>query len=190
VASNDRNEEREDGRDEGDGDSKDRPKPDRPPKKRPVFSTLVSGADARDDHGSGPRYADLASLALQDSDRDLRILVGFDGSLPGRLEEREVMGIGVDLFRGDTSESDYQVFLDGGDDGWFAYLQTPQGFVEFPGTFQQVRDGFVVTVPWRSLGDMRRGSASLFADYSDASRTPARSSEDFLPEEDRLPFAR
>jgi hypothetical protein len=173
-------------RERGEDGSRKEERPEQPP----TFRSLVSKADARNDHGSGPRYADLSAFALQGSTRRLRIFVGFEGTVPDRLAEREVMGIGVDLFLQDTAESDYQVFLDGGSDGWVAYLQTPDGFIDFPGTFYKAEDGFVVTLPWSSLGDMRRGFVSGFADHSSASSTPAGSSEDFVPESDRLRFER
>ena len=69
-------------------------------------------------------------------------------------------------------------------------MQTPRGFVEFPGTFALDRELIVITVPWSSIGNIERGEASVFVDRSDASTEPVRYSEDFLPESDRIAFTR
>jgi hypothetical protein len=124
-------------------------------------------ADAHGDHGDGPPYADLVSLTLEDDGTSLRIGIELAGTVPGRLADGEVQGVGVDLFRTREDESDFQVFLDGGSDGWRGYLQTPRGFVRYPGTLSVDGRMLVTVIPWASLGGRSGAQASAFADWSD-----------------------
>ena len=124
-------------------------------------------ADARGDHGNGPAYADLGSLTLEDDGTRLRVTFELGGTVPGRLADGEVQGVGLDLYRSGRAESDFQVFLDGGSDGWHAYLQTPRGFVSYPGTLTVDGRMLVAVVPWSALGGRGGGQVSAFADWSD-----------------------
>jgi hypothetical protein len=98
---------------------------------------------------------------------NLWVTVTMSAALPARPASRESLGIGVDLFRQVTqAESDYQLFADGGPDGWFAYLQTPRGFVRYPGTFALNGAQLAFTVPLSSLGSPSKGAFSAFADWT------------------------
>jgi hypothetical protein len=135
---------------------------------RAVWQPVLIAADARGDHGSGPGYADLVSLTLEDDGSSLRLSVEVSGTVPARLAGGEVQGIGIDLFRSRSDESDFQVFLDGGSDGWRGYLQTPRGFVRYPGTVRIDGQMLVTEIPWSSLGGRSGAQVSAFADWSDA----------------------
>lgn len=124
-------------------------------------------ADARRDHGNGPAYADLTSLTVEDGGTDLRVTVELGGTIPGALGDGEVQGVGVDLFRLSRDESDFQVFLDGGTHGWRAFLQTPRGFVEFPGALAVDGRTLVAVLPWASIGGRQDAQVSAFSDWSD-----------------------
>jgi hypothetical protein len=143
---------------------------------------VLIGADARGDHGTGPGYADLVSLTLEDDGTSLRVSVEVGGTVPGRLADGEVQGLGVDLFRAREDESDFQVFLDGGSDGWRGFLQTPRGFVRYPGTVSVDGRMLVTVIPWSSLGGRAGAQVSAFADWSDGR---GRSSADTV---DRAPM--
>lgn len=131
--------------------------------------TVWSGDDAPADQGLGPGYADLRSVTLADNGSWLRITVRVAAVVPGRLAEREVQGVGIDLFRGAGVESDYQVFLDGGAYGWRAFLQTPRGFADYPGTLAVRADTVEAVLPWASLGGRGGGDVSAFLDWADGS---------------------
>lgn len=138
----------------------------------PPYREVAVLDDTRDDQGiDGPAYADLRQVLVEDDGTNARVSVTLGGSLPRTTTIRESMGIGVDLYATTTqTESDYQLFADGNPDGWFAYLQTPEGFVRYPGTFSLYGDQLVFTVPWTSLGGRSSGAFSAFADWSDAER--------------------
>ena len=123
--------------------------------------------DAGGDHGSGPAYADLRSLTLEDDGTHLRLTVQVAATLPGTLGTGEVQGVGVDLYRLSRDESDFQVFLDGGEHGWRAFLQTPRGFVRYPGTLSVAGRTLVAVVPWSALGGRADAQVSAFSDWSD-----------------------
>ncbi len=127
---------------------------------------LASLDDPSADHGNGPGYADLTGVSFSEHDGTLAATVTVGGALPGRLAAREVQGIGIDLFRSSSDESDYQVFLDGGRHGWRAFLQTPDGFVRFPGYFGLSGRTLRVSVPWDALGGREDAEVSVFADWS------------------------
>ena len=128
--------------------------------------------DAKGDQGlGGPAYGDLRSVVLASNGSNLRVTVTLAGALPPRPASRESLGIGVDLYQRTTqTESDYQLFADGGPDGWFAYLQTPRGFVRYPGTFGLTGAQLVFTVPWSSVGSRTSGAFSAFADWTQGGR--------------------
>jgi len=128
--------------------------------------------DRSGDQGlDGPAYADLLSVQLADDGTRLRVTVTMGGALPLQPASRESLGIGVDLYQRTTqTESSYQLFADGGPDGWYAYLQTPRGFVRYPGTFALAGARLVFTVPWSSVGSPSRGAFSSFADWTQGGR--------------------
>jgi hypothetical protein len=145
---------------------------------------LGSAADARGDHGVlGPQYADLDEVSIATRGDSAIATVDFVGTLPARLDEGEVMGVGIDIFRSDAAESDYQLFADGGSDGWFAYLHTPEGFVKYPGSFSIGGSRMVFEVPWSALGGGPKGSFSSFLDWSGPGAVAVSpSSQDFAPD--------
>jgi hypothetical protein len=136
------------------------------PASNPPYRVVAVLDDAQGDQGlGGPAYGDLRSVRIEDDGTHARVTVTMAGALPARPVSREALGIGVDLYaRTAQTEGDYQLFADGGPDGWFAYLQTPKGFVRFPGTFALSGARVVFTVPWSSLGSSRAFSA--FADWT------------------------
>jgi hypothetical protein len=129
-------------------------------------TTLATTSDQRADHGSGPGHADLTAVDFSERQGALSVRVTVGSRVPGALARREVEGVGIDFFRSSSQESDYQVFLDGGDGGWRAFLQTPNGFVRFPGHFGVDDRTFYVTVPWDALGGRGETKVSVFADWS------------------------
>ena len=130
------------------------------------WKRLASLDDAVGDHGDGPGYADLTQVRYTERDGLLATTITVASVIPGQLANREVQGVGIDFFRSSSDESDYQVFLDGGVDGWRAFLQTPDGFVEFPGTFAVRGRTFEVAVPWTAIGGREDAKASAFIDWS------------------------
>lgn len=149
------------------------------------FTTFLTMPDGARDAGLGaPAYADLRSVTLADNGASLRVTVEMNGALPPTTATGESMGIGVDLYRAAAKrESDYQLFADGESDGWFAYLDTPKGFVHFPGTFALGGARLVFTVPWSSVGNPQTGRTSGFADWTQRSSaaTGNPSSNDYVP---------
>lgn len=133
-----------------------------------TWSPLLDVADPAADHGRAPGYADLVRLVLEEDGRNLRVTVRLADLVPGRLADREVEGVGVDLFRGDAQESDFQLFLDGGGHGWRGFLQTPRGFVRYPGTVAVDGAVLTTTVPWAALGGRRAVEVAAFVDWADA----------------------
>jgi hypothetical protein len=142
-------------------------------------------ADPVGDADGAPRFADVADVAADDNGAQIRVMVRVHGTLPDRLAEGEVIGVGFDVFRTSGRESDYQLFADGGSEGWFAYLQTPTGFVEYPGSLQVGGDRIVFTVPWDAIGGVAAASFSLFFDYSNDSGSRSIASADRAPDGDR-----
>lgn len=152
---------------------------------KPVrWITLLRLSDTSGDLGltGGPAYADLTGVRIGDSGERARLAVSLAGAAPTHLANREVVGVGIDIFRSDRQESDYQVYLDGGDQGWRAFLQTPRGFVRFPGTLTLERSNLVVELPWPSLGGRKPGRVAVFVDWSEGSDTLGSSSQDRAPD--------
>lgn len=150
---------------------------------------LALQQDAKGDAGAqAPAYADLVGVELVDTGGALRATVTVAGPIPRELEDSQAAGIGLDLFAGTGPESDYQIFLEGAADGWFAYLEGPSGLAQFVGTFELDADRFVVEVPWGSLGGQRAGGLAVFADWSSALLTLAVSSEDHAPDDGRAAY--
>lgn len=134
----------------------------------PSYRVVATLTDASGDQGlEGPGFADLRRVTLEDGGPTARVTVEVGAGLPAHAASRESLGLGVDLYDAATeTESHYQLFADGGPDGWFAYLHTPQGFVRYPGTFAVTGDRLVFTVPWSSLGGRTSGWFSSFADWT------------------------
>ena len=148
------------------------------------WTVLTSYEDPVADHGSGPRYADLTAVDLGEDDGMLEASVTLGSVVPGALADREVERVGIDLFRSRSDESDYQVLLDGGRHGWRAFLQTPSGFVRFPGSFSLSGRTFRVAVPWDAVGGRENAEFSVFVDWSAG---VGRLSSDGTPRLDLLP---
>ncbi|HEX4977651.1 MAG TPA: hypothetical protein VFV40_07265 [Nocardioides sp.] len=131
------------------------------------WSPLLRVVDPAGDQNGAPGHADVMDLTLEEGGGQLRVSVRLGSTVPGRLADREVQGVGVDLFRGRSQESDYQLFLDGGAQGWRGFLQTRRGFVPYPGTVAVRGDVLTTTVPWTSLGGRVDAEVSAFVDWSD-----------------------
>jgi len=156
------------------------------------FHEVATRSDRQRDAGAAVApYADLVSVAIEDNGTDARVTIRVAGAFPSRMPADETLGIGVDFFRSRTQlESDYQLFVDGQPDGWFAYLHTPRGFVKYPGTFGIGGDRMVFTVPWSSLGSPQSGAFAGFADWSRVA-TPANVyGEDHAPDLGNAGYAR
>jgi hypothetical protein len=132
------------------------------------YRRIASLDDPASDQGLGaPPYADVRNVLIEDVGTNARVSVHLGGSLPAKAAAGEAIGIGVDFYRTATQqESDYQLFADGGPDGWFAYLHTPKGFVRYPGSFSLLGNGLSFTVPWTSLGKPTAGRFSAFEDWT------------------------
>ncbi len=156
------------------------------------FRTVGSARDGRRDAGgSTPGYADLVAVTVEDDGTSARVTVTMDADLPARLPEDETMGVGVDFFRTAAQvESDYQLFADGEPDGWYAYLQGPDGFVRYPGRFGLGGRRLVFTVPWSALGGPRSGRFSAFADWTRAAMPANLAGEDHAPNLGTAAFTR
>jgi hypothetical protein len=143
-------------------------------------ATLDDGAQ---DQGAGaPSYADLRGVLLEDNGSTARVTVTLGGNLPARAAAGEAIGIGVDFYqRATQTESDYQLFADGGPDGWFAYLHTPKGFVRYPGSFALGNTSLSWTVPWSSLGGPSSGRFSAFCDWTQRRTTGNAAGNDRAP---------
>jgi hypothetical protein len=157
--------------------------PEETPAPAPRTRTLGEVSDARDDQGPlGPAYADLSRVTIAERGEAALILVDLGDRIPDRLEAGEVMGIGVDLFGRNSAESEYQLFADGGSDGWHAYLQGPNGFVDYPGSFAIGGARLAFEVPWRSVGGGSTYRFSAFVDWSSEGVAVNPSSSDLAPE--------
>ena len=138
------------------------------PGDRPSSFRVVGTIDdpARDQGLEGPGYADIRRITVEDDRRRVRVRVEVGSDLPLPPEDGEVIGLGVDLLENEEGESVYQLFADGGGDGWLAYLQTPRGFVEYPGEFRVGGNVVEFVIPWEAIGSPTRGSFSGFLDWS------------------------
>lgn len=148
------------------------------------FTTIGRVEDpAGDTEGSGPGYADLRGVEIGDDGRNVRFTLVVAGPLPARVAQDETFGAGIDLFRSLTQvESDYQVFVDGSPDGWFAYLHGPDGYVRYPGTFALGGTRLEFTLPWTAVGNRRTGRFSAFADWARQATGANPFSEDHAPD--------
>lgn len=148
-----------------------------------TYRTVATASDRRGDHGAeGPGYGDLLTLRVDRGTRTMRFVVDVAADLPTVLAVGEVEGVGVDLFRGLGLESTYQVFVDGGSDGWRAFFQHGSDFVQFPGTFRLGGARLELVVPLSAFTGGEPERASAFADWSRRTDSATRNSEDLLPE--------
>ena len=123
---------------------------------------LLAVADAPGDHGPrGPDWSDLRSVELVEVGNDVRVTLRFEGELPAAPPEGEVPLIGVDI-----GEEGYQLFVEGGGQSWAAYLDTPEGFAEYPGSFQLVGSALVLQVPFSAVGSPTRAQVRAFVEWS------------------------
>lgn len=128
---------------------------------------LLAVADAAGDHGAqGPGWADLRSLEFVEIGNDLRVTLRFDGELPATPPESEVPLVGVDI-----GDDGYQLFVEGGGQSWAAHLDTPDGFVEYPGTFELAGRALVLQVPFSAVGSPTRAPVRSFVEWSRDSGT-------------------
>lgn len=132
------------------------------------------------------------TVTLADNGDRARVTVEFAGPVPTSFEDGEVMGVGVDLYRGagPHDESEYQLFADGGVDGWFAYLQAPDGFVPYPGDFRLGERSIQFELPWSSLGGVPDGAFSAFVDWSRRRPVLNEAGADRAPDRGAQPFQR
>lgn len=131
-----------------------------PPRAGPVV--LLAVTDAAGDHGArGPDWADLRALELEEVGEDLRVTARFSGPLPAAPPEGEVPLMGIDI-----GDQGYQLFVEGGGGAWAAYLDTPDGFVEYPGTFELAGRAMVLQVPFNALGSPTRAPVRAFVEWS------------------------
>lgn len=148
-----------------------------------TYRTVATSSDPRGDHGAqGPAYADLVTLRVDRGTRTMRFVVDVAGDLPAALAAGEVQGVGVDLFRGLGLESAYQVFVDGGSDGWRAFFQRGTEFVAYPGTFRLGGGRLELVVSLDAFTEGAPERVSAFADWSHRTDAGTRNSEDLLPE--------
>ena len=152
---------------------------------------LLQVDDGAGDSGHDTAYADAVRLTVVETDDRAVVTVDVAGGIPDPLPPDEVMGVGVDLFLGTSNESDYQLFADGSDDGWFAYLHTPDGIAGFPGTFRLGGQRMVFEIPWSAVGNPTSGRISAFADWSRSGGAALNPfSEDFVPDSGTRSFSR
>ena len=137
-----------------------------------------------------PAYADLTDTHIIEIGTTARVVVDLAADLPGRLPAGEVMGVGVDLYTGGATESDYQLFADGSSEGWLAYLQGPNGFVRYPGSFLVGGRRMVFELPWSSLGNLRLGRFGAFADWSRRATPLNTAGQDHAPDGGTAAFRR
>lgn len=156
------------------------------------YRSLASSSDRIGDQSGlqqKPAYADLASLRLEDDGELARFTVELAAPLPSPLGPDEVMGIGVDLFRG-GEESEFQVFADGASEGWLAYYSDNKGFHKFPGTFQLGGNKLVFTLPWSMLGGRQPGTLTAFCDWTTSEGIAlAPATSDRMPDSGTISFA-
>jgi hypothetical protein len=128
------------------------------------FDRVGALSDGSRDAGSDtPGYGDVASILIESDGTSARVVVEMAGRLPDRLVNGEIEGVGVDLFR---ESGDYQLFASGEPSGWYGYLYTPDGFVEYEGTFTIAGRTIIFVVPWSALGGDDSGTFSAFVDWT------------------------
>jgi hypothetical protein len=132
-----------------------------------AFAEVLAFDDRPGDaSGEAPPYGDIQRVVVQSNGTIARVSVVFAGDLPPALADGEVQGVGVDFYRSEGRESDYQLFADGGYKGWRAFLHTPDGVVSFPGAFRVGGSAMVFEVPWSALGGKKAAGLTVFSDWS------------------------
>ena len=173
---------------DGAGDGKgEEPAPTPKPQPEDEFTALAGASDESGDaSGQAPRFADIRQLLIESDGKRARVTVAVAGRIPGALEADEVQGVGVDFYRTDERESDYQLFADGDDSGWRAFLHTPDGLVQYPGSFGIGGRVFVFEVPWSALGGKKAADVDMFIDWSKKGTPVNKATSDQAPEKDRM----
>lgn len=152
-----------------------------------AFVELAGFADrAGDASGESPDYADVEGIVIDSDGTTARVTVVFAGSLPPALAVGEVQGVGIDVYRSAGRESDYQLFADGGERGWRAFLHTPDGVMAFPGTFRVGGQVMVFEVPWTALGGAEPADVTVFCDWSRQRTLLAAAGNDRAPNSGRV----
>jgi hypothetical protein len=152
------------------------------------FRPLASVTDRTGDAGlEAPPYDDFTSLRVEENGSHARFTVEFAANMPPVLADGEVMGIGIDVYRGGR-ESDYQVFADGSDEGWLAYLHVGRNFVRYEGTFELGANRLVFTVPWSAIGGRQAGEVAAFADWSQEGTLLNKAGQDKAPDRTKAAF--
>jgi hypothetical protein len=160
--------------------------PAQPPAPAP-FSPIADVVDAGDDaSGQSPAYADIRQLLLESNGTRARVTVAVTGAIPGALGEGEVQGVGIDFYRTDDGESDYQLYAIGSEEGWRAYLQTPEGLVQYPGSFAVGGRVLVFNVPWSALGGRKPADVDMFIDWSKRDTPLNKAGNDRAPQDGRI----
>ncbi|MCA1840465.1 MAG: hypothetical protein ABR507_08550 [Actinomycetota bacterium] len=155
----------------------------------PGFVQFFSASDQSGDHGTAaPGYADIVSLRLSDDGTSLHVTVRFAQDVPARLPQDTTMGLGIDLYSGQTRESDQQLFADGSTDGWTGYLYGVSG--ESTSNIPAIVSGPEITlrVEWAKIGGRKGGYVSAFCDWSHRSGIFNEAGEDHVPDSGRLGF--
>lgn len=123
---------------------------------------LLAVTDAQGDQGrQGPAWVDLRAVELLEVGNDLRVTLRFDGAVPSQPPAGEVPLLGVNI-----GDEGYQLFVEGGGEAWAAYLDTPEGFVPYPGTFELAGGAMVLQVPFNAVGSPTRAPVSVFVEWS------------------------
>lgn len=153
-----------------------------------TYRVAGSRTDAANDSG-GPAYTDVARVVIESDGARARISMTMHDAIRDPMPGGEQMAIGVDLYRTTAqAESDYQVYASGTPDGWVAFLDTPSGFVRYPGEFGIGGSTFIFTVPWSSLGRITRGYATAFMDWDRKGVVLNETAHDRLPDEGRFSY--
>jgi hypothetical protein len=152
------------------------------------FTLVGSLSDPRADVSDDtPGYGDALSIEIASDGARARISVTLGDRIPGELRAGEVEGVGVDLFRG---SGDYQVFASGEPGGWYGYLYTPDGFVEYEGSFAVSGRTITFIVPWSALGGTDPGTFSAFVDWTGPPKDGRNGfSQDTAPDEGTADFS-
>jgi hypothetical protein len=151
------------------------------------FHSLTADLDPRGDAGiEAPTYADHQRLVVETNGDRVRLTIEANGPIPTPVATDEVLAFGVDVFRAATKESQYQLYAEGGSAGWFAHLQTPAGWVRYPGTFALGGAKLVFDVPWTAVGGAPPARASAFVDWSRKRLALNASAEDAIPDQGQL----
>ena len=147
------------------------------------FRTVGSITDPPGDAGLlvAP-YADVVRVTVDHDGVTARIAVETAGALPAHLAAGEVAGVGVDFYVGDRPSGDYQLFVDGSADGWFAYLYANGEIVRYPGTFLLGGSRMQFELPWADLGGSGLTRFSAFYDWSQDALPANRVGEDHAPQ--------